>query len=71
LGDVFPDRAARHGDDYCLKSKASPRTYLASKARMNAAAASALSITIQLLSWNLRRDEEKFAAPVRGNLPSI
>jgi len=46
LDGVLPDRAARHGDDYCLKSKASPHTYLASKAYMNAAAASALPIII-------------------------
>ncbi len=71
LDDVLPDRAARHGDVCCLKSKASPRTYLASKARMNAAAASALPIIIKLLSWSLRRDAEKFAAPVRSKPPSI
>jgi hypothetical protein len=42
-----------------------------SKLCLNAAAAPALSITIKSLSWRLRPDAEKFAAPVRSNRPSI
>ncbi len=42
-----------------------PLANRASKLRLNAAAASALSITIKSLSCRLRPDAEKFAAPVR------
>jgi hypothetical protein len=51
--------------------RASPLANSASKVRLNAEAASALSITIKSLSWRLRPDAEKFAAPVRSHLPSI
>ena len=51
--------------------RASPLANCASKLRLKLAAASAPSITIRSLSCRLRPDAEKFAAPVRSNLPSI
>src|SRR5208337_4246519 len=59
----------------CTLNKRSPLPHLspvanrASNARLNAWAASALSITIKSLSCRLRPDVEKFAAPVCSNHP--
>ena len=52
-------------------TRASRLANRASKARLNAPAASALSITIKSLFWRLRPDAEKFAATVQSNRPSI
>jgi hypothetical protein len=48
-----------------------PLANLSSKARLNAAAASVLSITIKSLSCRFNPEAEKFAAPVRSKRPSI
>jgi hypothetical protein len=52
-------------------TRASRLANRASKARLNATAASALSITIGSLFWRLWLDAERFAATVRSNRPSI
>jgi len=59
------DPGSRHEDAYCFApiGKASPPTNRASKARLNTAAASALSITIRSLFCRLRPEAEKLAAP--------
>jgi hypothetical protein len=58
---------------YCLApiDRASPLENRASKALLNAAAASALSTTTGSLSCRLRPDAEKFAAPVRCDRPLV
>jgi len=52
-------------------TRASRLANRASKARLNAPAASALSITIESLFWRLWPNGERFAATVRSNRPSI
>jgi len=52
-------------------TRASRLANRASKARLNATATSALSITIGSLFWRLWLDAERFAATVRSNRPSI